>query len=144
MVTLRYNSLKELPFIAGMLLKLAGDCRVWLLEGDMGAGKTTLVKAICAKLGVTDTVQSPTFALANEYLTAANQTCYHFDFYRIRDETEAMDMGVEEYFDSGNYCFVEWPGKIPHSLPARYLKISINLDAANGRMLRVEQVSANA
>ncbi len=127
-----------------MLLKLADDCRVWLLEGDMGAGKTTLVKAVCARLGVADAVQSPTFALVNEYLTAANQPCYHFDFYRIRHETEAMDMGVEEYFDSGNYCFVEWPQKIPHSLPARYLKISINLDAAKGRILRVEQVLANA
>ena len=124
-----------------MLLKLAEDCRVWVLEGEMGAGKTTLVQAICAKLGVIDTVQSPTFAMVNEYLTANGQTCYHFDFYRIRSETEALDMGVEEYFDSGNYCFVEWAGRIPHSLPAKYLKISINLDAANHRILNVEQIN---
>ncbi len=139
MFTLKYSSLKELPFIAGFLLKLADDYRIWLLEGEMGAGKTTLVKAVCERLGVTDMVQSPTFALVNEYRTGKNEPCYHFDFYRIRQETEAMDMGVEEYFDSGKYCFVEWSAKIPHLLPAKYLKISINLDAQNGRILEISK-----
>lgn len=128
-----------MPFIAGFLLKLADDYRIWLLEGEMGAGKTTLVKAVCERLGVTDMVQSPTFALVNEYRTGKNEPCYHFDFYRIRQETEAMDMGVEEYFDSGKYCFVEWSAKIPHLLPAKYLKISINLDAQNGRILEISK-----
>ncbi|MCU0355755.1 MAG: tRNA (adenosine(37)-N6)-threonylcarbamoyltransferase complex ATPase subunit type 1 TsaE, partial [Cytophagales bacterium] len=140
MFTLKYHSLKEIPFIAGMLVRMAGHRRVWVLEGEMGAGKTTLVKAVCQRLGVAETVQSPTFALVNEYRTAAGEPCYHFDFYRIKTETEAMDMGVEEYFDSGGYCFVEWAEKIPHLLPAEYLKISINLDAANGRTLHVTEV----
>ncbi|MDJ1502837.1 tRNA (adenosine(37)-N6)-threonylcarbamoyltransferase complex ATPase subunit type 1 TsaE [Xanthocytophaga agilis] len=139
MFTLKYSSLKELPFIAGFLIKLADEYKVWLLEGEMGAGKTTLVKAVCEKLGVEDTVQSPTFALVNEYLTAKGESCYHFDFYRIKDETEAMDMGIEEYFDSNSYCFVEWSAKIPHLLPAKYLKISINLDAQNGRILELSK-----
>jgi len=137
--TLKYSSLKGLPFIAGLLVRLADDYRVWLLEGEMGAGKTTLVKAIGEQLGVTDTIQSPTFALVNEYLTTTGNPCYHFDFYRINNETEAMDMGIEEYFDSGNYCFVEWSAKIPHLLPAKYLKISINLDAQNGRTLEISK-----
>ncbi len=105
----------------------------------MGAGKTTLIKAVCERLGVTDTVHSPTFALVNEYQTHKNEPCYHFDFYRIKNEAEAMDMGVEEYFDSGNYCFVEWSAKIPHLLPTKYLKISINLDAQNGRILEISK-----
>jgi tRNA threonylcarbamoyladenosine biosynthesis protein TsaE len=135
--SLSYSSPNELPFVAKLVLRLADDHKIWLLEGDMGAGKTTFIKAVCRQLGVEDTVQSPTFSLVNEYRTAKGDTCYHFDFYRIKDQTEAMDIGVEEYFGSGNFCFIEWPAKIPDLLPDRYLKISINLDSQNGRTLQL-------
>jgi tRNA threonylcarbamoyladenosine biosynthesis protein TsaE len=137
--SLTYNSPKELPFVAKLVLRLADEHKIWLLEGEMGAGKTTFIKAVCQALGVPDTVQSPTFSLVNEYRTVKGDTCYHFDFYRIKDQTEAMDIGVEEYFESGNFCFIEWPAKIPGLLPERYLKISINLDSHNGRTLQLSK-----
>ncbi len=136
-IILKYQSLKELPFMAGMLLRLAEDYKVWLLEGDMGAGKTTLTKMVCSRLGIQDMVQSPTFSIVNQYLTGKGDTCYHFDFYRIKNEEEAMDIGVEEYFDSGNYCFVEWGEKIPNLLPAKYLKISITLGVQKDRIVEI-------
>lgn len=137
--SLTYGSLQELAFVAKLVLRLADGHKTWILEGDMGAGKTTFVKAICQLLGVKDMVQSPTFSLVNEYLTDKGEKCYHFDFYRIKNEEEALDIGVEEYFESGNYCFIEWPGKIPNLLPDRYLKISINLEGQNGRTLQLSK-----
>jgi len=137
--SLTYRSPNELPFVAKLVLRLADGHKVWLLEGEMGAGKTTFIKAVCKELGVPDPVQSPTFSLVNEYRTGEGKTCYHFDFYRIRDQAEAMDIGVEEYFESGNFCFIEWPAKIPDLLPSRYLKISINLDSQNGRTLQLSK-----
>ena len=85
------------------------DNKVVLFYGEMGAGKTTLIKEICAQLGVTDGMSSPTFALVNEYHTKDNSTIYHFDLYRIKNIEECLDMGMEEYIQSGNYCFIEWP-----------------------------------
>ncbi len=105
----------------------------------MGAGKTTLIKAVCKELGVQDTVQSPTYGLVNEYVSPSAGKIYHFDFYRIKDETEAMDIGYEDYFYSGAYCFVEWPSKIPSLLPAIYLKISINLVSSNQRIIHLSK-----
>jgi tRNA threonylcarbamoyladenosine biosynthesis protein TsaE len=137
--SLTFHSLKEISFVAKLILRLADDHKIWVLEGDMGAGKTTLVKAVCSQLGVDDTVQSPTYSLVNEYRTFRGEPCYHFDLYRIKDECEAMDIGIEEYFDSGNFCFVEWPGKIPTLLPERYLKININLDSENTRTLQLSK-----
>ncbi|MBC7922736.1 MAG: tRNA (adenosine(37)-N6)-threonylcarbamoyltransferase complex ATPase subunit type 1 TsaE [Ferruginibacter sp.] len=119
------NGLDELETIAARVIAFAGHSKIWLLEGEMGAGKTTLVRAICRQLGVTGSVQSPTYSLVNEYVTGDQRTLYHFDFYRIRDEAEAMDMGAEEYFDSGNLCLVEWPGRIPGLLPAQRVTIRI-------------------
>lgn len=137
--SLTFHSLKELSFVAKLILRLADGHKIWILEGDMGAGKTTFVKAICGELGVEDTVQSPTYSLVNEYRTRKGDTCYHFDFYRIKSETEAMDIGVEEYFTSGDYCFIEWPEKIPNLLPDRYLKINIHSDSQNGRTLQLSK-----
>lgn len=119
------NGLDELETIAARVIAFAGHSKIWLLEGEMGAGKTTLVRAICRQLGVTGSVQSPTYSLVNEYVTGDQRTLYHFDFYRIRDEAEAMDMGAEEYFDSGNLCLVEWPGRIPGLLPPQRVTIRI-------------------
>jgi len=125
-MTLTATSLSDLPSIAQQLLSFAGNNRIFLFHGDMGAGKTTLIKSICAELGVTTSVSSPTFAIVNEYEGALNRI-YHFDFYRLKNQTEALDMGCEEYFYSGDYCFIEWPEKIPDMLPAHYINITISV-----------------
>ncbi len=105
--------------------------RVVALYGPMGAGKTTLVKALCEVLDVKDVALSPTFSLINEYRTKAGESVYHFDFYRIIKQSEAFDMGCEEYFWSGCYCFVEWPEKIEGLLPPGHAIIRISV-AENG------------
>jgi tRNA threonylcarbamoyladenosine biosynthesis protein TsaE len=123
---LRYT-LPELPLVASRLLQEAGDRRVWLFEAPMGAGKTTLIKALAAALGVQGPVSSPTFGLVHEYEAGNGAPIYHFDCYRLRDEEEALGIGVGEYFDSGHYCWVEWPSKIEGLWPAEvfYLEIAI-------------------
>jgi tRNA threonylcarbamoyladenosine biosynthesis protein TsaE len=139
-MTFRINELTELDAISMRLLEVAKDSRVWLFSGHMGAGKTTLIKSLCKCLGVSSVVQSPTFALVNEYIGDEEQIIYHFDFYRIRYETEALDMGVEEYFDSGGFCFVEWPEKIESLWPERYLHLVLNLNEEGHRTLEVEEI----
>lgn len=116
----------QLPEVAQQLVELMGESKVCLFYGEMGAGKTTLIKSICAVLGVEDTVSSPTFSIVNEY-DATNGTIYHFDFYRLRNEQEAFDMGYEEYFYSDRYCFIEWPERIPNLLPEGACKIEIKI-----------------
>ncbi|MGJ1285418.1 tRNA (adenosine(37)-N6)-threonylcarbamoyltransferase complex ATPase subunit type 1 TsaE [Sphingobacterium spiritivorum] len=113
---LHVQNLSELSGAASQILSAFADTRVFLLYGSMGAGKTTFVKAICEQLGVTDSTSSPTFSIVNQY-SYPQGNVYHFDFYRIKDEQEAFDMGYEEYFYSGDYCFIEWPEKIPNLLP---------------------------
>ena len=121
-------TLSDLDKIAGLIIKKFPDERVFALSGAMGAGKTTLIKSLCHVLGVADVVNSPTFALINEYRTAGGNPVYHFDFYRIKSHNEAFDMGYEEYFYSGNFCFIEWPEKIRQLLPERCVYISIAAD----------------
>lgn len=104
----------------------------------MGAGKTTLIKAIALQLGVVDRVSSPTFGLVNEYGDKAGNAYYHFDFYRIADQTEAVDMGVTEYFESGNLCWVEWAERIPDLVPEDSVVISINPLDENRREITIE------
>lgn len=115
----------DLPECARRLIDFAGDIRVWLFYGAMGIGKTTFINSICKVLGISDTTSSPTFALVNEY-GGNGRTVYHFDLYRIRDQQEALDFGIEEYFGSGNYCLIEWPEKIPDLLPEQALAIHMN------------------
>ena len=98
-----------------------------LFKGEMGAGKTTLIKNICNFLNVKDDISSPTFSLVNEYETAKGETIYHFDFYRIEKEEEALDMGCEDYFYSNNVCLIEWPSKINNLIPLNFLEIEIEL-----------------
>jgi tRNA threonylcarbamoyladenosine biosynthesis protein TsaE len=138
MELLVYN-LSELDATAASILSFAPNNRVFLFYGDMGAGKTTLIKSLCKVLGVTDNISSPTFAIVNEY-QADNNTIYHFDFYRLKTETEAMDMGFEEYLYSGNYCFIEWPEKIPELLPEHYIGIKIQVVADGARYITVEHI----
>jgi tRNA threonylcarbamoyladenosine biosynthesis protein TsaE len=125
-VVYRNVALADLEAIAQQCLKVAGSSRVWLFKGEMGAGKTTFIKAIARNLGVVDTMSSPTFSIVNEYATGQDERIFHFDFFRIKSEREAFDIGAEEYFYSGNYCFVEWPEKIPGLLPSQHAEIVIS------------------
>jgi tRNA threonylcarbamoyladenosine biosynthesis protein TsaE len=118
---------QSLAEAARTIIGFAGNQALWFFYGQMGAGKTTLIKAIADEFGVEDIVHSPSFNLVNEYRNAAGQPFYHFDFYRIKNETEALDIGVDEYFDSGNLCFVEWPEKIPGLTPVSFFQIEITI-----------------
>jgi tRNA threonylcarbamoyladenosine biosynthesis protein TsaE len=118
-------TLKDLTTVAETIAKLAPRYHVWLFKGDMGAGKTTLIKAVGAALGVRDIMSSPTFSIVNQYEAGANNSIYHFDFYRIRSEAEAYDIGADEYFYSGSPCFIEWPEKIPSLIPATHGSVTI-------------------
>ncbi len=124
--------LEQISKAAQDVIAACGNETVWLFEGTMGAGKTTLIKAVCRELGVLNTVQSPTFSIVNEYLTDVGETIYHFDCYRLKNGTEAYDIGVEEYLDSGNLCLIEWPDKIAELLPDKFIKISIT-QLSNGK-----------
>lgn len=139
-MVLTSRSVSELPAVAGEITAFAEDVRVFLFYGDMGAGKTTLIKSICACLGATDHVTSPTFSIVNEYNSASRQKIYHFDFYRIKSQTEALDMGYEEYFYSGNYCFIEWPEKIDGLLPENYIRVEIKVTGENSRLILLEKI----
>lgn len=111
--------------------------KVILFHGEMGVGKTTLIKQLCKSLGVTDATSSPTFSLVNEYQTTKNQTVYHFDFYRLNNEIEALDMGIDDYLYSGNWCFIEWAEKIPNLIPEGHSAITIELLADGKRSLEL-------
>lgn len=127
--------LEDLEVVAKEIITFAENLNIWIFAGEMGVGKTTLIKEICQVLGVKDNVHSPTYSLVNEYEGSSGETFYHFDFYRLKNETEAMDIGVDEYFYSGNKCFIEWPEKIPSLLPEQHLEISISLNDKNIRSI---------
>jgi tRNA threonylcarbamoyladenosine biosynthesis protein TsaE len=105
----------------------------------MGSGKTTLIKSIGTRFGVIDNVNSPTFSIVNEYMNSNNETFYHFDFYRIANVQEAVDIGCEEYFYSGNYCFIEWPGKVEPVVPEKHIRIDIINRGGNMRMFELKK-----
>jgi tRNA threonylcarbamoyladenosine biosynthesis protein TsaE len=137
---LHFKELSELESVSERILDTGKHIPVWLFRGHMGAGKTTLIRSLCKCLGVTSSVHSPTFSLVNEYISKEKKIIYHFDFYRIKDEFEALDIGVEEYFDSGNFCFVEWPGKIEGLWPEHYFLINLNVDENGERVLEAEEI----
>ena len=134
MQTISYT-LDHIDDIANLLIQEAGDQKVWIFKGEMGAGKTTLIKSLAKALEVADSVSSPTFGIVNEYQTKAKGLLYHFDFYRLDDPMEALDIGIEEYFYSGNYCWLEWAEKIAPFLPERFFHIELALASETGRML---------
>lgn len=121
--------------MAQQLLQAAGEEKVWIFRGQMGAGKTTLIKSLAQVLQVVDRVSSPTFGIVNEYHTRTQGLVFHFDFYRLEDPLEALDIGIEEYFYSGNYCLLEWAEKIGQFLPDRFFLIDLEIVSETGRTL---------
>lgn len=136
-MTLTVSSLSELVPAARHLIQQTGSHKVWLFYGEMGAGKTTLIKALCTYLGVEDPTSSPTFSIVNEY-AGPQGPIYHFDFYRIQSEQEALDLGYEEYFYSGQYCFVEWPERIPSLLPEDAVSVHIEVVSPDQRAITLD------
>lgn len=124
--------------VVKVLMEQAGDKKIWCFYGEMGAGKTTLIKEICRKLGVLDVMSSPTFSIVNEYLDDTGEPIYHFDFYRLKEENEALDIGIEDYFYSDHFCLIEWPEKIPNLIPEVHLKININLVDEKTRSINLD------
>ena len=138
MKTIHITSQEELPQVAEAVIRALGRRTVVAFRGEMGAGKTTLIREIAAQLGATDTVTSPTFALVNQYKGRGKRPIYHFDFYRIDDLREAFDLGYEEYFYSGDICLVEWPEKIEPLLPENTIQVRITVDSATARTFEIE------
>ena len=130
-------TLVEIDAIAREILA-SSQKKIFLFFGEMGVGKTTLIKALAKELGVVDTVNSPSFSLVNEYLTDTGEPVFHFDFYRVNHEEEALDMGVEEYFDQDFYCLVEWPENIKNLLPLDAVSVFIKKNPDGSRNLRLE------
>lgn len=129
-------SLDQISEVAQKILN-ANPKKVILFNGQMGAGKTTLIKALAKLLGVDGATSSPTFSLVNEYQTQDTNTLYHFDVYRLKNETEALDMGIDEYLYSGNWCFIEWAEKIPNLIPEAHSIIEIKLNTDGKRTIQL-------
>lgn len=124
----RSVELSDLKEIARQIRGQLKKFQVWLFYGEMGSGKTTLIKEICKAAGVMDSMSSPTFSIVNEYETGDHQLIYHFDFYRIKNEVEAYDIGADEYLYSGSPCFIEWPDKIPSLIPLVHAEVAIHVE----------------
>ena len=122
---IKIESLERIHEAAREFIDKKGAATVFAFYGKMGAGKTTFIKAVCEELGVEDVITSPTFAIVNEYTDREGSPVYHFDFYRIKKLEEVYDMGYQDYFDSGNLCFLEWPELIDELLPTDAAKVTI-------------------
>ena len=131
------NSLDEIGKAAQEFVAAMGDKKVFAFYGKMGAGKTTFIKAICEELGVEDVINSPTFAIVNEYIDGNGEPIYHFDFYRIKKEQEVLDIGYEDYVYSGNVCLMEWPELIENLLPDDAVKVTIEEETDGSRKVSI-------
>lgn len=137
MHTITINTLNDLPAAASQFVDLMAQQKVFAFYGEMGAGKTTFIKAICDELGVADNVSSPTFALINEYRSGKGEPIYHFDCYRLKSIDEAYGIGTEDYLYSGCLCFIEWPEKIEPLLPENIVNVNIRNTGDQGRTISV-------
>jgi tRNA threonylcarbamoyladenosine biosynthesis protein TsaE len=131
----RSVGLSDLKEIAKQVVGQLGKFQVWLFYGEMGSGKTTLIKEIGKAVGVKDSMSSPTFPIVNEYETDDHLNVFHFDFYRIKNEAEAYDIGTDEYFYSGSPCFIEWPEKIPSLIPQQHAEVVIQVENKTQRTI---------
>ncbi|MBK9392231.1 MAG: tRNA (adenosine(37)-N6)-threonylcarbamoyltransferase complex ATPase subunit type 1 TsaE [Bacteroidetes bacterium] len=128
---------RHLHSAAKELINNTGENKILAFYGAMGAGKTTIIKAICEVLGAIDIVTSPTFTLVNEYKTSSGESLFHFDFYRIKKTEEVFDFGIEEYFSSNSYCFLEWPELVEEILPPETVRIRIEVTEDEQRILHL-------
>lgn len=133
---IKITSLEQIHDAARQFIEAMGDNTVFAFYGKMGAGKTTFIKAVCECLGVEDVINSPTFAIVNEYRSKSGELIYHFDFYRIKKLEEVYDMGYEDYFYSGALCLIEWPELVEDLLPADAVKVSIEEDENGTRCVK--------
>lgn len=137
-------SLSELPVAAQQVIQSINDFKIIAVYGPLGVGKTTMIKEICKQMGVPDIVNSPTFAIVNEYFTTDKKVIYHFDFYRINSIREAYDIGYEDFFFSGNICFIEWPEKVEELLTDDVLKIVMEESDSGARIIRLYDDNAKS
>jgi tRNA threonylcarbamoyladenosine biosynthesis protein TsaE len=128
---------RHLPAAAKQLLKYSENKKIFAFYGSMGAGKTTIIKAVCEYLGAIDIATSPTFTLVNEYRTACGESLFHIDFYRIKKQEEVYDFGIEEYLSGNSYCFMEWPELIEELLPPETVVVRISVDDREQRILSI-------
>ncbi len=135
---IKIHSLEQINEAAKEFIAAMGDNTVFAFYGKMGAGKTTFIKAVCENLGVTDVINSPTFAIVNEYRSETEELIYHFDFYRIKRLEEVYDMGYEDYFYCGALCFIEWPELIEELLPLDAVKVYIEEQENGERTIRFD------
>ena len=138
MLRISIPDLASIDDAARELIDTYPDSRIFAFYGEMGAGKTTMIKALCRVLQVTDVTSSPSFGLIFEYRTRGSDIVYHFDFYRIEQLEEAYDIGYEEYIDSGQYCFIEWPEKVATLLPPETVNVNLKITGNNERTMEVE------
>lgn len=138
---MKINSLDKINDTAKEFVSIMGEHKVFVFYGSMGAGKTTFITALCKELGVTDVISSPTFAIVNEYETVSGNSIYHFDFYRINKVEEAFDFGYEDYFYSGNLCFIEWPEKVAELIPDNAVKVFITEKEDGSREIECQGIS---
>ena len=132
MEKIKVKSILELSSLAKKLSAFAQGIPFFTFEGEIGAGKTTFISAFCKFLGVTETISSPTFSIINQYQGAKNNI-YHFDFYRLKHQQEAYDIGYEDYFFSDSVCLIEWPSKVADLLPEKYVQVCINVEPDGSR-----------
>lgn len=135
---IKIKSIEEIAVAAKEFVAAMGERKVFAFYGKMGAGKTTFIKAVCEELGVEDVINSPTFAIVNEYVDGQGEPVYHFDFYRIKNQQEVMDLGYEDYVYSGHVCFMEWPELIENLLPDDAVKVTVEEEIDGGRVLVVD------
>lgn len=140
MKTIQYDGLLEIDKVAREVINYCKGEKIWVFKGEMGAGKTTLIKAISRCLGIEDTVSSPTFSIVNEYRNSNKEIFYHFDFYRVEDSKEVLEIGIDEYLYSGNLCWLEWAEKITEYLPPDFALISIKVNENGSRTISLEKV----
>jgi len=136
------HSLLDIEQAAEWILNNSENRRLFAFYGEMGAGKTTIIKAICEKLGSLDMVSSPTFSIINEYQTAKDELLYHFDFYRIEKREEVYEFGFEEYLDEGYYCFMEWPERIEEILKDEFVKVIISVKDNGQRLVQMDIIAS--
>ncbi|WP_293013479.1 tRNA (adenosine(37)-N6)-threonylcarbamoyltransferase complex ATPase subunit type 1 TsaE [Mongoliibacter sp.] len=140
MKTIQMTSLDQIGQVAQEVIDFCKEYNIWVFKGQMGAGKTTLIKSISRLFGIQDMVSSPTFSIVNEYHNTSGEIFYHFDFYRIEDPEEVLEIGIEEYFYSQNYCWIEWAEKIPDYIPPDFMLIEISVGEDGIRKIILDKI----